>query len=86
MKSTMNNIPSKSHFAQGNVHVIEYVQREEEVMSNEYDDVRRRKWKEDGRQKAEGCTIIAYLITLCDNVSLFYFVSLKHLLFCLIKS
>lgn len=48
MKSTMNNIPSKSHFAQGNVHVIEYVQREEEVMSNEYDDVRRRKWKEDG--------------------------------------
>lgn len=86
MKSAMNNIPSKSHFAQGNVHVIGYVQREEDVMSNEYDDVRRRKWKEDGRQKTEGCTIIAYLITLCDNMSLFYLVSLKHLLFCLIKS
>lgn len=38
-------------------------------MSNEDDNVRRRKWKEDGRQKAEGFSIITYLVTLCDNVS-----------------
>lgn len=43
MKTTMNNCPPKSHFAQGNMHMIGYVQREEEVMSNENDEVRRRK-------------------------------------------